>query len=638
MKRQAIGIGITATLLASVALPSKAHAQYCSPPRILIILDKSSSMTDVSADGVTSKWDVAVNAIHQVTTAYDNDIDFGLMVFPDPNQCSPGQVLVDIAPHNAAAIAAALGDPPPTGGNYTPMAQSLNEAGTYQPLLESGQGDYVLLITDGWQWCFPYDSATRFLPVDAVSDLKSSGITTYVVGFGASVDTLTLNRMAVASDTAFPGCHESSSDPSDPNNCYHQADNASELNSALDQVVVHVTQEICDGLDNDCNGLTDDNLTEQCQSICGTGTETCSNGQWVGCDAPQPTTEICDGLDNDCNGVTDEGCDCINGQTRACGQDDGACQRGTQTCVSGQWSECQGNIAPQTETCNNLDDDCDSQTDEDLHRSCQTACGTGDEICIGGQWGGCTAPQPTTEICDNIDNDCDGRTDENLSRPCQTTCGSGQEYCVTGQWQGCTAPVPKDEICDNIDNNCDGVIDEGCACIDGSSRPCGQHLGACEPGNQSCRDGIWSGCAGAKGPQEEACDNIDNDCDGDTDENLVRECQTACGVGHEICVNGLWHGCTAPRPSGEVCDGLDNDCDGKVDEGDGLCGVNARCVNGTCEEIPDAGPTDSSGPGAAANEPDACGCKTVATHRPLPWYLIFIVGLVLPFWRRRRRQ
>jgi hypothetical protein len=65
----------------------------------------------------------------------------------------------------------------------------------------------------------------------------------------------------------------------------------------------------------------------------------------------------------------------------------------------------------------------------------------------------------------------------------------------------------------------------------------------------------------------EVCDAFDNDCDGDTDEDLVKACSTACGIGVELCVNGAWSGCTAQQPTPEICDGLDNDCNGQIDDG-----------------------------------------------------------------------
>jgi hypothetical protein len=71
----------------------------------------------------------------------------------------------------------------------------------------------------------------------------------------------------------------------------------------------------------------------------------------------------------------------------------------------------------------------------------------------------------------------------------------------------------------------------------------------------------------------EVCDGRDNDCDGMTDEDVVRRCVTACGGGSELCVGpGEWDECSAPQPEPEICDGRDNDCDGMTDEDLTLCG------------------------------------------------------------------
>ena len=48
--------------------------------------------------------------------------------------------------------------------------------------------------------------------------------------------------------------------------------------------------ETCDGLDNNGNGQVDEGLTRSCSTACGTGTESCQTGHWIGCTAPQPQT------------------------------------------------------------------------------------------------------------------------------------------------------------------------------------------------------------------------------------------------------------------------------------------------------------------------------------------------------------
>jgi hypothetical protein len=133
--------------------------------------------------------------------------------------------------------------------------------------------------------------------------------------------------------------------------------------------------EICDGLDNDCDGIVDDNLgppTITCltKGVCAGTQPTCAgqNG-WV-CNYP-PTYEViedtkfgCDGLDNDCNGLTDEpfliGKPCIYGTGPCAGT-------GTWVCDNTQPGDhrCMGTMKqPGVEVCNGIDDDCDGLVDE----------------------------------------------------------------------------------------------------------------------------------------------------------------------------------------------------------------------------------------------------------------------------------
>ncbi|NOZ85998.1 MAG: hypothetical protein GXP49_07005 [Deltaproteobacteria bacterium] len=296
-----------------------------------------------------------------------------------------------------------------------------------------------------------------------------------------------------------------------------------------------IDPEQCDGIDNDGNGLIDDGLTRSCTTACGSGTEHCDNGKWVGCTAQKPSPEQCNGKDDNCNGQIDDG----------------------------------------------------------LTRNCSTICGSGTEHCQMGAWVGCTAQQPKPEECNGKDDDCNGTIDENLTRTCATACGEGTEVCDNGTWVNCDAPKPQEEICDGLDNNCDGTIDEGCGCIEGSTRECGTDEGECESGTQTCNaQGQWGPCEGAIGPTEEICDTLDNNCDGQVDEGCdclpgdTRACgedEGACQAGIQICdESGHFGDCLGDvGPSREVCDCADNDCNGKVDDGD-LCGEGSECFACRC--------------------------------------------------------
>ncbi len=81
----------------------------------------------------------------------------------------------------------------------------------------------------------------------------------------------------------------------------------------------------------------------------------------------------------------------------------------------------------------------------------------------------------------------------------------------------------------------------------------------------------------------EACDDVDDDCDGQVDEGCpcvplgaTQACVTACGTdGIETCEAGMWGACAPPA---EVCNATDDDCDGRVDEGFAYAPVDAREV------------------------------------------------------------
>src|SRR5690349_23540121 len=98
---------LVAASSAAVLAPRPAAADACSPARVMVVLDKSSSMQTGTIAGQT-KWSIAVDGLDDVLAAYDARAEFGLMTFPRPNQCSPGGL--DVSPElaNRAPIIAAL--------------------------------------------------------------------------------------------------------------------------------------------------------------------------------------------------------------------------------------------------------------------------------------------------------------------------------------------------------------------------------------------------------------------------------------------------------------------------------------------------------------------------------------------------
>jgi hypothetical protein len=170
--------------------------------------------------------------------------------------------------------------------------------------------------------------------------------------------------MAELAGTGLEGCDPAQDDPLAGDNCFHNAADIESLAAALEAVAMSVSDEICDGLDNDCNGLVDDGLERECFSACGAGMEVCEGGLWLECDAPEPADEVCNLRDDDCDGDIDEGCACMAGEKRVCGITQGECKAGLQTCEAGAWSDCLDFIGPEPEACDGLDNDCNGMVDD----------------------------------------------------------------------------------------------------------------------------------------------------------------------------------------------------------------------------------------------------------------------------------
>jgi len=142
------------------------------------------------------------------------------------------------------------------------------------------------------------------------------------------------------------------------------------------QPVVDPYEETCDGVDNDCDGTADEGRPEsnqQCEAEvlgeCGFGLTRCE-GVFLWCDGLDPSEELCDGLDNDCDGTVDEaepeaggpggpgdGLACDTGEPGVCAQGVGVCEDGAFRCEQA--------VFPSDEQCDGLDNDCDGEDDED---------------------------------------------------------------------------------------------------------------------------------------------------------------------------------------------------------------------------------------------------------------------------------
>ncbi len=321
--------------------------------------------------------------------------------------------------------------------------------------------------------------------------------------------------------------------------------------------------------------------------ICRPGVQNCMLGAWYPCDGGiKMRPETCNGLDDNCDGDSDEditelctinGCPGVRLCTKNSGVDGGA------------FSACQP-IMMSPETCNGVDDDCDGMIDEGIITTCMINGCTGTRLCIPGGDGGftaCNPANPATETCNNIDDDCDGTVDD--VQPALQTCGSGvcartAPACVDGGIPVCMPGMPATEICNGIDDDCDGTPDDNLGTSSCGTGACFRTVPACMPdgGMGVCVPGMQTA---------ETCNNIDDDCDGPVDEMLTRSCYTGpsgtagigpCVAGTQTCSMGAW-GASCPgevTPATEVCNNVNDDCDSATDEAPDGGPLSVGCYDG----------------------------------------------------------
>jgi len=357
--------------------------------------------------------------------------------------------------------------------------------------------------------------------------------------------------------------------------------------------------EICDGLDNDCDGQIDEGLATSTYYIDADGDgygSASSTKAWCAlpdgfsendtdCDdnsaACYPgASELCDGLDNNCDGTVDE--DCNSMKTWYYDADEDGYGNASSTVKA--------KTQPNGYVANG--NDCDD-TDADINPG-------------------------ASEVCDGLDNDCDGQIDEGLTFSTYYYDADGDGYGFTATTTvDCAAPEDyvdnsddcddtdadinpgADEICgDGIDNNCNGEADENCeeyttfyrdADGDGDGDPDNAVSASSQPNGYVANNDDCDDTDADVNPGEiEICDDsIDNNCDGQVDENCASSTtyyRDADGDGYGDPDNSIK---AVSRPDGyvdnsgdcddtdvnihpgadEVCDGVDNDCDGYIDEG-----------------------------------------------------------------------
>jgi hypothetical protein len=325
------------------------------------------------------------------------------------------------------------------------------------------------------------------------------------------------------------------------------------------ECTINPETEICNAEDDDCNGTVDDQWTDDdgpaLGEACSLGVGECRRDGVFVCPLNQitepvcnavpalPSAEVCDNLDNDCDGLTDDGL------KRDCST---ACGPGDEVCIAGNWVNCDAPPVLPDNQCDYVDNDCDGTTDPlypEVHDDCD---GTDSDYCAYGTWTCRPAengtecinenPENVVEVCDGVeDEDCDGLTDEENAVGCTDRWYDADDdlYGAAGPRCLCT-PVDKwtatqggdcndananafpgnPEVCDNVDNDCNAITDEDPDAIDSPlNRPCYEgpngtlNVGICREGTEKCYTGAWSACLDQVMPQTEICNGLDDDCD-----------------------------------------------------------------------------------------------------------------------------
>jgi len=359
--------------------------------------------------------------------------------------------------------------------------------------------------------------------------------------------------------------------------------------------------DLCDGVDNDCNPATPDGAAEPTLgTLCdGADSDSCLEGEIIcaagalSCnDETGSTRDLCDGIDNDCNPSTADG----SGEPSlgdACdGMDLDLCEGGAVVCTSGSLA-CTDSAASEADICDGLDNDCnpatpDGMAEATLGDACDgpdsDVCVEGTMVCSAGGMSCSDTTSSTPDICDGIDNDCDpatpdGSAEASLGAPCDgpdsDACVEGNMICSGGAMSCSDTTSSTPDICDGADNDCNPATPDGSAEATLGDACDGPDSDFCLEGARVCSGGAMT-CSDTTGSTVDVCDGTDNDCnpataDGAAEATLGDACDgpdsDLCVEGSVVCSGGAMSCSDTTSSTPDICDGTDNDCNPATADG-----------------------------------------------------------------------